>query len=72
MVSSRGLGDVYKRQDQFLVPPSNSNVLAEKMYYALSLSQEEKNKNIIKNLCHIEKNFSLEKIVEKWIYLYDK
>lgn len=58
--------------DQFLVPPSNSNALAEKMYYALTLSQEEKNKNIIKNLCHIEKNFSLEKIVEKWVYLYDK
>lgn len=58
--------------DQFLVPPSNSNVLAKKMYCALTLSQEEKNKNIIKNLCHIEKNFSLEKIIEKWIYLYDK
>ena len=58
--------------DQFLVPPLNSNVLAEKMYYALTLSEEEKNKNIIKNLCHIEKNFSLEKIIEKWIYLYDK
>ncbi|PUR01236.1 glycosyl transferase [Acinetobacter schindleri] len=58
--------------NQFLVPPSNSNALAEKIQHALSLSQEEKNKNIIKNLCHIEKNFSLEKIVEKWIYLYDE
>lgn len=58
--------------DQFLVPPLNSNLLAEKMSYALTLSEEEKNKNIIKNLCHIEKNFSLEKIVARWMYLYDK
>ena len=66
-----GVAEVLNNE-QFLIPPSNSNVLAKKMYYALTLSQEEKNKNIIKNLCHIEKNFSLEKIIEKWIYLYDK
>lgn len=56
--------------DQFLVPPSNSNVLAEKMLYAVTLNKENNNNNIIKNLCHIEKNFSLDQIVERWIDVY--
>ena len=55
--------------DQFLVPPSNSNALAEKMLYAVTLNKENNN-NIIKNLYHIEKNFSLDVIVEKWVDIY--
>lgn len=54
----------------FLVPPSNSVALADKIISILDLDDEKKQENILKNIHHVKKNFSLDKIVNKWINLY--
>lgn len=64
-----GVAEVLNNSD-FLVPPSNTAALKNKMKYALELQGKEKSTVINKNLKHVRENFSLEDIIEKWTILY--
>tara|TARA_R100001369_G_scaffold29049_1_gene52147 strand:- start:5861 stop:6949 length:1089 start_codon:yes stop_codon:yes gene_type:complete len=64
-----GVAEVLNNSD-FLVPPSNTVALKNKMKYALELQGKEKSTVINKNLKHVRENFSLEDIIEKWTILY--
>lgn len=64
-----GVAEVLSNSD-FLVPPTDAAALKNKMKYALELEGKDKNIVIHKNLNHVQENFSLEKIVEKWTVLY--
>lgn len=64
-----GVAEVLSNSD-FLVPPTDAAALKNKMKYALELGGKDKNIVIHKNLNHVQENFSLEKIVEKWTVLY--
>lgn len=64
-----GVAEVLNNDD-FLVPTSNSKALADKMCYALTLDEKQKSENIIKNIRHVEQNFSLEEKVKQWIHIY--
>lgn len=55
-----------------LVPPKKSDLLAQAMSEALSLSDSEKIQNNDLAYEHVIKNFDLDKIVEKWLKLYAK
>lgn len=54
-----------------LVPPKNSQKLANALYEAMTLDKESIEKNNHQALTHIKENFDLENIVEKWIKLYE-
>lgn len=64
-----GVAEVLNNDD-FLAPTSNSKALADKMCYALTLDEKQKSENIIKNIRHVEQNFSLEEKVKQWIHIY--
>jgi len=55
---------------EFLVATENADELKSKIKYALSISHIYKNIVIQRNLKHVQDNFSLDNIVEKWISLY--
>lgn len=65
-----GVAEVLNNPD-FLIPPSNSVALKNKMKFALELTDEDRMHTIDKNLNHVRKNFSLDDIVEKWIDIYN-
>ena len=64
-----GVAEVLNNHN-FLVPPSNSKELAEKIIYTLNLDEKLKQENILKNNQYVKNNFSLEEIVKKWVDLY--
>lgn len=64
-----GVAEVLNNE-QFLVPPSNPEKLANKILDVLALNNTLKQKNIIKNFNHIKENFSLDEVIKKWIKLY--
>ncbi len=53
-----------------LVPPQDSQALAQAMQQALSLTDEQISSNNIRARKRIEELFSLEKSVEKWLEIY--
>lgn len=57
---------------KFLIEPSCPNSLAKKISYALNLAPEEKLKTIEKNLLYVQDNFSLKKVFNQWIELYNE
>lgn len=67
---SGGVAEVINN-DQFLVPPCNSELLAKKIKYALSLDKNTHDEIVLKNLSHVKRSFSLDLIVENWIKLYN-
>lgn len=64
-----GVAEVLSNSD-FLVPPTDAVALKNKMKYALELEDEDKSIVINKNLNHVQENFSLKDIIEKWTVLY--
>lgn len=56
----------------FLVPVGDAFALKEKIKYAFKLTNKQKHDVIVENLKHVQKNFSLENIIEKWIILYNE
>lgn len=54
-----------------LVPPQDSQALAQAMQQALSLTDEQISSNNIRARKRIEELFSLEKSVEKWLEIYE-
>lgn len=42
----------------------------QKIAYALKLDKDRKSAIVYQNLKHVQDNFSLENIIEKWIALY--
>lgn len=64
-----GVAEVLSNSD-FLVPPAHAVELKNKMKYALEIEDEDKSIIVNKNLNHVQENFSLEDIVEKWTILY--
>lgn len=56
----------------FLVPPSNSIALKNKIKFAFSLKGNKRDSYILQNLQHVRSNFSLNKISEKWIDIYNE
>lgn len=65
-----GVAEVLNNSD-FLVPPCNSIALANKINYSLKMDEAIKKKNICKNIKYVQKNFSLDIIVDEWIELYN-
>lgn len=55
-----------------LVPPQDSQALAQAMQQALSLTDEQILANNIRARKRIEELFSLEKSVEKWLEIYEQ
>jgi glycosyltransferase involved in cell wall biosynthesis len=55
---------------EFLVPVNNAKSLMQKIAYALKLDKDRKSAIVYQNLKHVQDNFSLENIIEKWIALY--
>lgn len=55
-----------------LVPPENSEELSKAIIRALSKDQEELAINNIKALDYVKSTYSLDKIVNQWIQLYEK
>lgn len=53
-----------------LVPPRDSDALAEAILNGLKLSEEEKYTNNISALNYVKENFDLNKIMDKWIKIY--
>ncbi len=53
-----------------LVPPRNSVDLAEALMRAINLPADEVIQNNMKAIEHVNKNFDLQIIVEKWLELY--
>lgn len=64
-----GVAEVLDNQE-FLVAPENADALKSKIEYVFDLSDNDKNIIIQSNLKHVQDNFSLDNIVEKWISLY--
>lgn len=58
-------------QTGILIPPKNSQLLAEGLIKALTLSSDAVYKNNQKALNFVKKNFDLNIIVEKWIKIYE-
>lgn len=54
-----------------LVPPQNSELLAEKLYTAMNLSSIEINENNKKALHYVQQNFDLNKIIQQWLKIYE-
>lgn len=55
-----------------LVPPQNSEALAEALKHAMSKTALEKQENNLKARQRVEELFSLEKSVQKWLKLYEQ
>lgn len=53
-----------------LVPPRDSDALAQAILKALKLSDEKKYSNNINALNYVKENFDLNKIMDKWIKIY--
>jgi glycosyltransferase involved in cell wall biosynthesis len=64
-----GVGEVLNNPD-FLVQPSNFISMAEKIHIAIQIKEDLKKEIILKNLKHVQENFSLDIIIEKWLKLY--
>jgi len=54
-----------------LVPPQDSNILAEALIKALSISSDKRNKNNEMALSYVRNNFDLDMIVKKWVDIYE-
>jgi len=54
----------------FLVPPKDPDRLAQAMLRLMSLPQEERKHMGEKARRYVEKNFSLERVVDRWERLY--
>lgn len=67
---SGGVSEVLNN-NEFLVPPSNPDLLAMKIDFALNLDKPKKLDIINKNLIHVEENFSLSSITDTWVELYN-
>lgn len=55
-----------------LVPPQDSQALAQAMQQAVNLTQEQITDNNLRARQRIEEMFSLEKSVEKWLEIYEQ
>ena len=55
-----------------LVPPQNSEALAEALKHAMSKTALEKQENNLKARQRVEELFSLEKSVQNWLKLYEQ
>lgn len=66
-----GVNEVLNNPD-FLVPLANSEALKNKIKYALCLDENKKDNHILQNLQHVRSNFSLSKIAEGWIEIYNE
>lgn len=66
-----GVAEVLNNSE-FLVLPENSLALRDKIKYALSISKNNKERVINKNLKRVRENFSLKEIVEEWNDLYNE
>lgn len=64
-----GVAEVLNNSE-FLVLPCDYIALSNKMKYALELQGKDKSIVINKNLNHVQENFSLEYIIERWTILY--
>lgn len=67
---SGGVSEVLNNSE-FLVPPSNPDLLAMKIDFALKLDEYKKSDVINENLKHVEENFSLSSVTETWIKIYN-
>lgn len=67
---SGGVSEVLNN-NEFLVPPSNPDLLAMKIDFALNLDKPKKLDIINRNLIHVEENFSLSSVTDTWIELYN-
>ena len=54
-----------------LVIPNNSEALARELFNVLKLSMVKKDKNNKQALKYIQENFSLDKIVQQWLIIYE-
>ncbi|EPX9363055.1 glycosyltransferase [Aeromonas veronii] len=54
----------------YLVPPKNSQALADSIMLALSLEPEEKTEKTILARSYVEENFSLSSIADRWLDIY--
>ena len=54
-----------------LVPPQNSERLAEQLHTAMNLSRMGINENNKKALHHVQQNFDLNKIIQQWLEIYE-
>lgn len=54
-----------------LVPPQNSELLADHLKIALTMSTAEIYKNNKKALIHVQQNFDLDKIIQQWLRIYE-
>ncbi|MCM8512869.1 glycosyltransferase [Acinetobacter bereziniae] len=55
-----------------LVPPKDSNALAQAIYITLNQNRIEIEKNNVAALSYVKKTFSLENIADQWIQLYEQ
>ncbi|KAF1022966.1 MAG: N-acetyl-alpha-D-glucosaminyl L-malate synthase [Acinetobacter bereziniae] len=53
-----------------LVPIKNSDILAEKLQYALNLSAREQLTNNKSALKYVQNNFDLQQIIDQWLNIY--
>lgn len=67
---SGGVSEVLNN-NEFLVPPSNPDLLATKIDFALNLEESKRLEVINKNLKHVEQNFSSSSVTEAWVKLYN-
>ncbi|MBP2281453.1 glycosyltransferase involved in cell wall biosynthesis [Psychrobacter sp. PL19] len=68
---SGGVAEVLNNSE-FLVPPCDPLALSNKIYYALSINKKLKESIIKKNMQHVHKSFSLDNIINEWIFLYNE
>lgn len=54
----------------FLVPPQNSELLADKIRLAMKMHITDVNKNNKEALHHVQQNFNLDKIIQQWLEIY--
>lgn len=66
-----GVGEVLNNPN-FLVQTSNSYNMAKKIYNTTQIEDSLKKEIILKNLKHVQENFSLDFILEKWLRIYNE
>jgi glycosyltransferase involved in cell wall biosynthesis len=66
-----GVAEVLSNSD-FLVPPSDTVALKNKIKYALELENNKKKNIVNENIEYVRENFSLEKITKEWVALYNE
>lgn len=54
-----------------LVPPQNSQALADALQQAINLSNEQKLSNNQAALKYVKQNFDLQTVIKQWIHLYE-